>query len=153
MIFFGVLCDMILLNSEGKPKRKKYNKLYKGEIINDLLIIEDIMDMKIRKPENSHRCVCRCLSCGRYHYNVSLRKIKHGIFKCPCKRDSNRENFRHMRGRMLKYLIGRKNRLLAEMLFDEDIQEIKEVDLIIRFLNSKSLDKYFFSNYDYVRGD
>lgn len=144
---------MIFLN-EDKANKKRFvtNKVlpYKGKMSNTLLVIEDVIDMSKKNPDN-HRCICKCLACGRvYPHIIAVRDIRTKAARCFCSGQHKRYKFLDKRGIMLKFLHEERNRAKHEAVFASDMQRIIYFDMIINFLNSASLTNYFQKKLDTV---
>ena len=141
---------MIMINEDKKvrePLKRPSRNVLKGETINNLLVLEDILDLSVSNRSLRYRCICKCLKCGRIMENVRSWDLKHGRVFCQCTVKNNHYKFKDLKGKMLKFLVSERNRAQAEMLFEEDAHRVKEYDTIINFLQSRSLKKYFQESY------
>lgn len=142
---------MIILN-EDKAIRKRFvmNKLvpYKGKMSNTLLVIEDVIDKAKKNPDN-HRCICKCLVCGKIYPRIlPVKKIREKAVKCPCSNKHTRYKFLGKKGKMLKFLCEERNKAKNEAVFAKDLQRVADFDMIIHFLQSTSLENYFRKKLD-----
>lgn len=142
---------MIIINEDKAIKKDfvKYKSIrYKGQMSNTLLVIEDVIDMSLKNPGN-HRCICKCLRCGKiYPKTVSIRQIREKTAKCFCSGQHKRYKFFDKKGTMLKFLVAERNKARNEMVFAEDANRVENFDLLISFLESKSLANYFRKGLD-----
>ena len=142
---------MIVVNEDkavNEKSVKKSKSLLKGQIINHLLVLEDILDLSIINHSFRYRCVCKCLDCGRV-FTVSSWRLRRKSVSCVCSKYHRRGlyKFRYLRGKMLKFLVSERNKAEAEMLFEEDLKRVEGFDTVINFINSKSLKNYFLNGY------
>lgn len=144
---------MIYLNGDAITCREfGKNKFvpYKGKMSHTLLVIEDVMDFAKKNPEN-HQCICKCLKCGKiYPRLVTVRQIREGLAKCYCTGTYPypRYKFLDKKGEMLKFLVSERNKAKNEAVFAEDLERVYYFDMLIKFLQSKSLEKYFNKGLD-----
>lgn len=145
---------MIILN-EDKALKSRFVwgkvKPYKGQMSNTLIVVEDVIDKSKKNPDN-HRCICKCLACGRvYPGTVAVRRVREKSIECPCQgKWETIHKFANKKGVMLRFLNKELNIAKNEAVFEEDMERIYYLKMIIRFLESRTLRNYFRDHLDMV---
>ena len=125
-----------------KPKNKPRISKLKGKIINGYIVLEDMFYTNESK-RTRHRCICKCLFCGKLH-RMTAYKLRKNEKPCRCHMQMNVVNrYRKMRKKLAKTVSGEINRLKAEALFEDDYKRIANLKEVLGFIESQSLDNYF----------